>query len=452
MGKKTDKTDRVAPYPPPNQPPRQSVRQALITSRQDIEPMAQGTETMTVINLPVEPVETVPSPIPSTSQQQVALPHSQVLDQPSTSQGVSGGSINQVSQINDNQNLVCNEPCIPSIHEFREMQNNMASMSSTIVQLQKTLEKFNPPAGNDQNRVENNSLIGNTVQGNMVNQQVHANRQPINNQVEHMGAEHAVGLIVDQHIDNMVDEAMGTGEIGTIAQVGRPLDLKVSDNLKQKIWANQYIDLNLLLDTTPTVNSALEVVSGQGEPLRLAPAKTPNKIMNLGQWCDAFLVFLTIYSRKYPHSTPELTSYIKIVKTLCHRGGNYLLYDREFRYLRQSNGLGWELHPTLWLECRDNSAKPANNTNRQNNSKPKANFRPSNAPKSQHPSGSCYAYHNTGQCNKPGCNFRHTCYIQGCTARTPHPVFKCPTKVNNNTQSGRNNNNNNNHNNTANTN
>ena len=413
MGKKQDKTDRPGPYPDPSQPPRQSIRQAIITSRQEMDNTQSASDTMNIMNNP------------DTLVMEHLTVDPQDLAQASTSEQTT--SVSGSLQSN-NQNILSNDPCIPSITEFREMQTNMAVMSTTLAKIQQSLERSNPPVNSNiaSAHVPNVTNVTNGLQNN-----ISTGATPLVNTTGVISAsEHAVNAALNQHVDGIIDDVI-TGETGNFAQVGRPVDMKVPDSLKHKIWNDQYIDLSLLLDDTPPsmlTPSPLEVVSGQGEPLRVAPSKSPKTINNLGMWCDAFLVYLTVYTRKYPSATPQLTSYIKLIKTLCQRGGNYLLYDREFRYLRQANGLGWDLHSTLWLECRD----PANKTSvpKPGNNK-KQNFRPSGAgnPKS-HPSGTCFQYHNTGVCHKPHCQFTHKCYTTGCNTAFAHPIFKCPKRTN----------------------
>ena len=110
--------------------------------------------------------------------------------------------------------------------------------------------------------------------------------------------------------------------------------------------------------------------------ISIAPNKATKKIAGLGQWCSAFMVYLTIYCKKYPEQLSDLTTYLSTIKLLSHRGGDYLTYDREFRLLRQTTNIPFSIiHSGLWLECRD-----ANHQNKQTNNKSvnkqKSSFRP----------------------------------------------------------------------------
>ena len=96
------------------------------------------------------------------------------------------------------------------------------------------------------------------------------------------------------------------------------------------------MDFNLLLEPEPVVDS-LEIVSGKDDTLKLIPTKKQDAVYNLGTWCNAFMIFLTIYCKKYPLQLPNLTQYMNTVKMIAYRSGDFVKYDREFRYLRQTN-------------------------------------------------------------------------------------------------------------------
>lgn len=91
-------------------------------------------------------------------------------------------------------------------------------------------------------------------------------------------------------------------------QTNRSITLKVTEFMKQPIWANQYIDVNKFIDhkigQPQKVNSYIRQAIG-----------------NLGMWCDVFMVYLTVYCKKYPEQLDPLTSYMAQVKLLCSGGG-----------------------------------------------------------------------------------------------------------------------------------
>ena len=193
-----------------------------------------------------------------------------------------------------------------------------------------------------------------------------------------------------------------------------PIDLKVTDKVKNMIWSNQYIDISILLDPSLECDndSNFDVVGHFGEPLMVAPKKAKSTILNLGQWCSAFSVFMDVYCQKYPSELSALFTYMNTIKKLAHRSVNYIMYDQEFRYLRQTQNMPWNVtHSGLWLECRD----PENSLKSQRNQKGRSfqNNKPSQSnqggKKSNHPTTYCFRYHSYGKCGRPSCNFKHYC-------------------------------------------
>ena len=231
---------------------------------------------------------------------------------------------------------------------------------------------------------------------------------------------------VDDHVHAILNPPDALTNKGTYSAPDRPIDLKVSDKLRQKIYNDQYVDLASLLDNVPESNT-LSIISEVGEPLRLAPHKSTRTINTLGQWCDAFMVYLAVYTHKYPHQISALASYMQLVKRLASRGGDFVHYDKEFRLLRQRGLKSWEIHMDLWLECRDvrsNVGRSSGNGNKKGNGNSFRGF-PSHANKAKSaPVGYCFRYHQTGRChNAPSCPFKHNCYKPGCSAS--HPAFTC---------------------------
>ena len=210
-------------------------------------------------------------------------------------------------------------------------------------------------------------------------------------------------------------------------QPGRPIDLKVNEKIRQKIWSDQFIDLATLLDPQVHSEIGITITGDPGEPLKFTPTKSNRTIGNLGQWCSAFEIFIIIYCQKKPHELSPLMSYMNSIKTLSHKGGDYFTYDREFRYMRQTITIPWDsVHSGLWLECRDKNPKSNNKSKSSSN---QDNFRPKSQQNKgkQHPFGYCFRYHSFGKCGRNACKFKHSCY--GCNDEA-HPYSKCPKNPN----------------------
>ena len=78
-----------------------------------------------------------------------------------------------------------------------------------------------------------------------------------------------------------------------------PIDCKVSDKVRAKIWANDFIDFGVLLSNPIFENKfkiAVQTVDSSGAPsLCLEPASKPRKIFTIDQWGSSFLVFVGVY-------------------------------------------------------------------------------------------------------------------------------------------------------------
>ena len=82
----------------------------------------------------------------------------------------------------------------------------------------------------------------------------------------------------------------------------------VSDNIKGKVWADEYVDLGILLSVSPSPDrysiSINTSTPSQGAQLTLEPCKPPKKITNINQWISAFNTFVAIYAVGFPLEAP----------------------------------------------------------------------------------------------------------------------------------------------------
>ena len=345
--------------------------------------------------------KTVDTQIPSTSQDNEMPSTSQDMQIPSTSQS------SRQSQNNSIDNV--------SRKEFLNLKSNVDKILQSLNQLQSSVSF--PPG-----KTGNVTMPSETPVDINVSQQVDQSEIDIDNETEVRDIDTQVQDAVTEGLESIIGTCHDN--LSSFILPGRPVDMKISNKLKQQIWANEYIDFNLLLDFKQEEVSSYQIISKEGGPISLAPNKTTKTIGSLGQWCTAFMVYLTVYCKKFPNQLSDLTSYLSSIKLLCHRGGDYLTYDREFRLLRQSNNMPFSIvHSQLWLECRDANHK---NKNQSTQGKQKSSFRAqaNTSNKNTHPFGTCFKYHDTGKCSKgASCLFTHTCYNEGCGGK--HPIFRC---------------------------
>ena len=308
----------------------------------------------------------------------------------------------------------------PTMEQFIDLQKSLVELKSMI-------------ASNNNNSQSSDSANVNVPRSNQ------SNSAPF------------VDQAIQQHVVDIVGEtsqASTSRSTGTYIEVGRPIDFKVTDKIRNQIWSNEYIDLSILLEHKSESDETLKLIESDDDSIRLSRQKGKQKITSIGMWCDAFLVYLTVYTRKYPEEIASLTTYMHHIKRLFARGGDFIYYDEEFRYLRQRGVVTWEINHDLWMESRENKNPKGKQTSNNRNSQ--QSFRSFPPPaggsyKVSHPSGFCFRFHTFGNCNNKGCAFKHLCYNANCGFR--HPVYMCQKnaqkgdKRNNQTMSPQSNNN-----------
>ena len=337
----------------------------------------------------------------------------------------------------------------PSWDDFKKLQESVTELSQLLKQ--NMLPREAPIVSNQNvmssgvNNVENNVPMNPTVSSdsNEINrvineafQQSDAS-QAFNDNVPST-APNSMQATMNEYIQSFTGSIATSGEINFYNPPGRPVDLKVNDKIRQKIWSHEYVDFNTLLDPDSDYDNSFTIVSNQGEPLKLSQTKSTKVIQSLGQWCTAFEIFLTIYCKKFPGELPKLMTYMKSVKQMAHRDGDYITYDKEFRYLKQSTNMSWDtVHAGLWLECRDSKLrkqkqKQSQNSNNSFRGNARDNSRQNGS--SSHPIGYCFRYHSFGKCGRSSCTYKHACYK--CND-SPHSILRCP-KCNGETQTNKN--------------
>ena len=199
------------------------------------------------------------------------------------------------------------------------------------------------------------------------------------------------------------------------SSVAVSLSSRVSSKIKAKIWSNEYINFGTLLSLSPNNQKySITVASSDSESRRphrtLEPSQPAKKIQSITQWLSAFNIFVAIYAEKQATDTPKLMKYCEIVRDIAAKRGDWLYYDEQLRFIRQSapDQYPWDaIHWELWLKAVTNF-------------RPKPHF-PSGkghlrtSPQS-FPKGTCWRFHAGKVCN--GCRFDHVCYKCG----SPHPA------------------------------
>ncbi len=169
-----------------------------------------------------------------------------------------------------------------------------------------------------------------------------------------------------------------------------PINSRISAKLKEKIWSEEYIDFGVLLSNPVTDKYQISLHNSDTRLLAslcLEPVSKPKRILNIEAWQQAFYIFVGVYAQKYLHEAPALMKYEHTICDLAALGQNWLFYNENFRYLRQTQigSLPWgTVHGELWLHSQyaHKATPPIQN---QSNSRPGL---PSI------PSGFCFKFHH----------------------------------------------------------
>ena len=207
------------------------------------------------------------------------------------------------------------------------------------------------------------------------------------------------------------------------SSVAVSLGSRVISKVKAKIWAHEFIDFGVLLSQSPNnPKYSLSLTSSVGESnqpqLTLEPNQPTKKIHTINQWHSAFNIFVAIYAEKFPQDTPKMMKYCEIVRDIAAKPGDWLFYDEQFRYIRQSapDQFPWDVvHWELWLKAVTNF-RPKSQSAISTNDKSSSRSRP----RQFFPKGTCWNFHAGSTCN--GCRFEHICYKCG----SKHPATQCP--------------------------
>ena len=206
----------------------------------------------------------------------------------------------------------------------------------------------------------------------------------------------------------------------TFSSVTFDLESRVSDRLKAKIWANEYVDFGSLLTVTPDESKyRISVTNEHDNPsLCLEHVKPKRRSLSIDQWLTAFNVFVAVYTIKVPSAISSLMKYCEVVRDIAAKQGNWRYYDEQFRFLRQSkpdrypwDNVAWE----LWHQALHSSLTPA----RSPYNSDFRSRRPNQRPFQSFPKGVRWRFHSGQFCR--GCSFEHSCFKCGAV----HPASQC---------------------------
>ena len=199
-----------------------------------------------------------------------------------------------------------------------------------------------------------------------------------------------------------------------------PLGYHVPDKLKHQIWGDTFVDISNLLPSSQNTSDTVLYNIGSTS-LKLSEVKS-KKLSSIGQWTNAFDIFMSLSIEKNQNSALSLIKYANNIRGIASEYGFEAarFYDEEFRRVRSHHDLDWTvIHDELW--------RRALSVGKTSNFRPQRVYQQSSN-KGQsvryYPKGYCWKFCRTGSCSEQQCKLRHTCYK--CDQK--HPPSSCNGK------------------------
>jgi len=312
------------------------------------------------------------------------------------------------------------QPTCQASHSYSDIDDLIERVTNAVLQKMQS-RQFNDNTGND------NVLLpgaASAVQGSVVAEQgLCALRGTHVNSVNSSDQATAAAAVVQGSIATVLDSLSGSTSLVSkpkdiFVSSDIPIDMSVSDRLKNKIWANEYVDFGLLLNNKKDHDSfhlclSNDMASSTDQPLIALEPKLKSKHINsIEMWVTAYQIFVGVYTQKYPVQGPLLMKYSDIIRDLAARGYNWRYYDENFRYLRQKDpeAYSWgSVHWELWI--RSQPIRTNYSQIKKFEGELKSGFRI--------PKGYCWKYHKGIKC--VGCHFKHSCPL----CQKTHPMINC---------------------------
>lgn len=187
-----------------------------------------------------------------------------------------------------------------------------------------------------------------------------------------------------------------------------PLHSRVPMKTKEKIWADEYVELSTLQDENVD-DVTISVQSGQIS----TTSSAKKKFLTVEQWTDAFGVFSSVYRLKYPSQSEQLSTYMGVVRKIANEKGAWHYYDTNFRKIKGVCNLSWDqIHSELYVTALSRKQLPRFRAGRDLPGKERSRSTIAYT---------CHKYNKGTYCS--GCDYRHVCKYSNCGGK--HPGYKC---------------------------
>ncbi|VDI73210.1 Hypothetical predicted protein [Mytilus galloprovincialis] len=104
--------------------------------------------------------------------------------------------------------------------------------------------------------------------------------------------------------------------------VNTDIAINVPQNIKDKIYKSEYIDLAVLLAQNMTSDSNTQKLVVQNGQIVMQSAPNLSKIFGIEVWTTAFIIFTSIYCNLHPGRFQELLKYMSIIRLGAKRCNN----------------------------------------------------------------------------------------------------------------------------------
>ena len=192
-----------------------------------------------------------------------------------------------------------------------------------------------------------------------------------------------------------------------------PIYGHISDKIKAKIWADEFIELAVLLQYKPERQQFALTMQHTDNESPVICVET-NKKLNIGtiqRWQKAFEIFMAIYLLKASNinKAPQMLKYISTIRDLYESGGNWGIYDETFRSMMAMRDWQWDaIHAELWLKAAHwKKGGPPGKSAFQS--------------KDRFVRGACFAFNQGKPCRTSPCRYLHKCKKCGGN----HTANKC---------------------------
>ena len=140
---------------------------------------------------------------------------------------------------------------------------------------------------------------------------------------------------IEQSNVNLNSQFLGPQPPDMMTSIFDPISSNILLKLKEKIWNDEFVELNLMLKSNQTLLNELSTVGNLAikEGILSVVHKKSSPIRNIHVWTSAFMVYASVMLEKWPNKGLEFLKYMQTVRTAASRGcpGGWVLYDEQYR-------------------------------------------------------------------------------------------------------------------------